>query len=457
MVSKFINREYELNLLNSEWETDGARLVVLYGRRRVGKTRLLLEFVENKEGIFYIAEDVAPGQQIEELKRKVSEFLDDPLLLKLEIKDWNTLLEYLVKNAPDKRFYLVLDEFSYLIKSDKRILSYLQKLWDLKIAKTKMFLVLSGSLLGLMSERVLSHSSPLYGRRSRDILLGGLPFPLTSHFVPFSLEGRVVLYLIIGGVPEYLLKASEHGTLRDFLEGEFFKKDGYFYREPYFIISQEFRELKTYFSILSAIAYGNTKPGEISSFIGMEARKIYPYLENLIRLGFIERVTPVLGDTKKGLYIITDDVFDFWFNFVYRNREEIERGSFSFDEGSLSPYLGKKFEVFVRKEVFRHLPCCRSFLRTGKWWHREEEIDIVALNDAMKKIAFFEVKWSALSKSDANRILRELKRKAGLVKWHNRTRREEYGIIAREIEDKEALKSEGYHAYDLADFEFLPA
>ncbi|HJH31220.1 MAG TPA: ATP-binding protein, partial [Methanosarcinaceae archaeon] len=135
-------------------------------------------------------------------------------------------------------------------------------------------------------------------------------------------------YMIPGGVPESLLKASDYTGILDFVDNEFFDRFGYFYREPYFIISQEFRELKTYFSILNSIAFGNTRPTEIANFVGVDARKIYPYLENLIRLEFIERRVSIFGNRKKGVYLIKDQVFDFWFNFVFKYKGDIEKEVF---------------------------------------------------------------------------------------------------------------------------------
>jgi AAA+ ATPase superfamily predicted ATPase len=154
-------------------------------------------------------------------------------------------------------------------------------------------------MLGPMSEMVLSYASPLYGRRTRDILLEGLPFSDSRKLLNMSFEDSLKVYMVLGGVPEYLIKASEYKTLSSFLENEFFDKYSYFYREPYFIVSQEFRELKTYFSILDAVAMRNTKSSEIANFAGIEARKIYPYIENLIRLGFLERRVSLFGTSKK--------------------------------------------------------------------------------------------------------------------------------------------------------------
>lgn len=207
----------------------------------------------------------------------------------LDFRDWDQLFAYFVKNLPEGRFYLCIDEFSYLIKNDRSILGSLQRYWDSALSSSDICIVLSGSMLGLMSEMVLSYASPLYGRRTRDILLEGLPFSDARKLLDMSFEDSLKIYMVLGGVPEYLIKASEYKTLSPFLENEFFDKYGYFYREPYFIISQEFRDLNTYFSILDAVALKNTKPSEIANFAGMDTRQIYPYLENLIRLGFLER------------------------------------------------------------------------------------------------------------------------------------------------------------------------
>ncbi len=256
-------------------------------------------------------------------------------------------------------------------------------------------------------------------------------------------------YMILGGVPEYLLKASEYTDITNFVEKEFFDKFGYFYREPYFIISQEFRELKTYFSILNSIAFGNTKPTDIANFIGIDARKIYPYLENLIRLGFIERRVSIFGNQKKGIYLIKDPVFDFWFNFVSKHKEEIEKGIFKLRNNEMPRFFGKRFEIFVEQKIIHHL--IPDFRKIGRWWHKGEEIDVMALNEEGKEIAFFECKWQEVDRKSSRHILADLKRKAALVKWHNDERRELYGIIGKKINGKEKLREMGYLVFDFED------
>ncbi|HWR25846.1 MAG TPA: ATP-binding protein [Methanosarcina sp.] len=453
MISTFVGRKRELDLLEKEWQRKRGSLIILYGRRRIGKTRLLAEFIKDKSGIFYVAEDISAHIQIARFKERIADFIQDQVLKSLDIKDWDQLFAYFVKNIPKERFYLCIDEFSYLIKNDKSILSTLQRYWDSELSSSNICILLSGSMLGLMSEMVLSHASPLYGRRTRDILLEGLPFSDARKLLSTPFEDSLKVYMVIGGVPEYLIKASEYKSLYAFLENEFFDKYGYFYREPYFIISQEFRELNTYFSILDAVALRNTKPTEIANFAGMETRQIYPYLENLIRLGFLERRVSLLGTSKKGIYLIKDHIFDFWFNFVSPNKESIERESFKFvpELEALTMYFAKKFELLTERDLLPSL--LPQFPRTGRWWHKTEEIDIVAVNEPENAIAFLECKWRSLNKSSAENYLKTLEKKAPLVKWKNETRKEIFGLLAREVEGKKDLHEKGYLVFDLEDFE----
>ena len=172
MISHFINRKNELHLLSEAWKRDRAEFIVVFGKRRIGKTRMIEEFTKNKEGIFYTAKESTAPAQITEIKNILANHFNDDFLRKQDIKEWDSLFNYLVKIIPQgKRFYFVIDEFSYLIKSDKSLVSILQRIWDKTLSRSKIFFIVSGSLLGMMLEHVLSYSSPLYGRRTRDLLI----------------------------------------------------------------------------------------------------------------------------------------------------------------------------------------------------------------------------------------------------------------------------------------------
>jgi uncharacterized protein len=453
MIRYFINREEELELLEKEWQSTGARLIILYGRRRIGKTRLLLEFINSKPGIFFFAEDNVPSIQRAELKKIIAEYFNDQLLGSLTIDSWDQLLSYLANKISNEKMYLWIDEFSYLVKNDNSILSNLQKHWDLSFSRSNLIIILSGSLLSLMSDMVLSSASPLYGRRSRDLLIQPLKLSEARHFTKYSFEQQLQLHLIIGGIPEYLQKASEYENIEDFLNIEFFNQFGYMYREPYFIISQEFKEIKTYFSIIQAISMGKTQPNLIATYIGIPARSIYPYLENLIRLGYISREEPILGKPRKSYYFIEDVLFDFWFNWVQPNRALIEQKKFQFDEVVVSSYFGKRFEHFVRQEVISKLS--GQMIKSGRWWSKHEEIDVISYNSETSEITFFECKWKNLKFKEAYSLLMQLQEKSKFIKWREGKCKEKFGIIAKKVDKKTDLQEQGFLIFDLSDISQL--
>ncbi len=422
-------------------------MIILYGRRRIGKTRLIGEFIRDKPGVLYFAEDTSPSLQMRQLQAACAAFLNDSLMASLEIGSWEQLFTYLAKHPPDSRGYLVIDEFTYLAKNDPSILSALQKTWDTDLAGSPWCILLCGSMLGLMSDLALSSTSPIYGRRTRDMLLEALQFSDARQFLSVPPIDALKIYLSIGGVPEYLLKAGDYETFSDFTTREFFNRYGYFYREPYFILSQEFRELKMYQSILQAIAYGNTSPAPIAQFCGLDSRHLYPYLESMIRLGIIERELPVLVNTRKGVYRIKDRLFNFWYNFVFPKRQSIELNQVSIPAEDYDHYFGPQFEVFVRSEV---IPKLFPEYTIGRWWYGEEEIDIVGYDDRSGTILFGECKWSVLTRNESQKILASLKTKSSHVR-HSRYTEEKFLLVARKIEGKEALRKEGYVLLDLDD------
>lgn len=453
MIRDFVDRETELGLMEEEWEKPGGRLIILYGRRRIGKTRLIGEFIRGKQGILYFAEDTSPSLQMRQLQAASAAFLNDSLLATLEMNSWEQLFTYLARHPPERRAYLVIDEFTYLAKNDPAILSALQKTWDTGLTKSPWCILLCGSMLGLMSDLALSSTSPLYGRRTRDMLLPGLQFADARKLLPAPPIDALKMYLAIGGVPEYLLKAGDYGTFSDCIRREFLDRYGYFYREPYFILSQEFRELKMYQSILQAIAFGHTTPAPIAQFCGLDSRHLYPYLESMTRLGIIERELPLLVNTKKGVYRIKDRLFDFWYTYVFPNRQDIELNQVSIPDSEFDPYFGRQFEVFVRQEV---VPKKFPGFSIGRWWYGEDEIDIVGCDDRSATILFGECKWGVLSRNEARKILTSLQEKSSHVR-HATYTRERFFLVAREIRGKEALLSEGYLVLSLDDILATPS
>ncbi|MDO8740009.1 MAG: ATP-binding protein [Candidatus Woesearchaeota archaeon] len=447
---RFIDRIDETRVLEKDWNSQENAFIVVFGRRRIGKTRLLDNFLQNKDGARYTAEDTNKRIQINEFKSILASYLHDDFLLKQDILDWGSLFSYLSKVLDKKkRIYIWIDEFSYLIKNDHSITSVLQKFIDDFIRNSNVFFIVSGSIYGLMSQEVLSHSSPLYGRRTRDLLLKPIPARYCMEFLPFDFEDSIKTICTLNGIPEYLNVASKHKSYEEFILNEFFKPEGYFYREPFYLLSQEFKEIRTYFSILNAIAYGNSKPTEIANFVGINAREIYPYLELLIGYGFVARETSILGDRKKGVYYISDNFFDFWFNFVHKNRENIERGYYKLIKKDLNDYFGRRFEVFVRENF---LSFFRGYEHSGRWWWKDKEIDVVALNEQTKEILFAECKW----KDDVNvhDVFKELNEKAKYADWNGENRKESFAVFAKSFKKKiNEFEGKKVHCFDLKDIE----
>ena len=450
MIREFIDREEERDLLEREWQSAGGRLVILYGRRRIGKTRLIDEFIRDKPGILYIAEDASPHIQIAQLKTRCAEYFADSLLLDLEVKTWDQLFTYLAQKPLDKKTYLAIDEFTYLIKNDPSILSALQKAWDRSITGSDWCILLSGSILSLMSDLALSSTSPLYGRRTRDMLLGPLRFSDAKKFFHLPVPDALKVYLSVGGVPEYLLKASAYDSSDTFFKLEFFNRYGYFYHEPYFILSQEFRELKVYQSILHAMALGNTTSTTIAQFCGLDTRHVYPYLESMIRLGLVEKELPVLGNPRQGIYRIRDPLFDFWYCHVFPRRQEIETGHTDTIIPDMNPFFGRQFESFVRNEF---AGIVMPGHRTGHWWYKEDEIDLVAIDDTSSAVVFGECKWGDIGYRQAKKILAVLKTKAKIVRADTYIHQKYALFSAGTIEGKDRLQKEGYLIFDSTDIE----
>ncbi|MCK4613855.1 MAG: ATP-binding protein [Thermoplasmata archaeon] len=449
MISmEFIDRIEEMELLNTLWSEDKA-LVVIYGKRRVGKTRLIQEFTSSMDTFFFTFSDTSVGVQLREFRSRAAEYLRDTMITKLK-GDWYDTLRFFFRNLKDSTT-VVLDEFTYAIKADRKILSDLQRLWDGEPGDRKIKLIICGSMLGMVKEEILAHTSPLYGRRTRDIHLGDLRYQDALDFFSEP-EYGITAYMMVGGMPEYLLVASKHKNLRDFVTNELLDRKGYFYREPYYLLSQNLKDMKTYFAILNAIAYGNTKPSKIANFVDVPGRSIYPYLENLQRLEFIRREIPVGGNPKRGIYTLSEPMLYSWFNIVYRKRHETEIGAASFVPEDMNRILGTAFEsLSIEYMVEMNKKYTMGLNRIGRWWHKGEEIDIVCLKTKSKEVWLFEIKYKKLNLNTCKRILNKLEKKSELTPWFADKWNIRYGIIARDIKDKASLNNDGYLCYDMGD------
>ena len=328
MQESFIGREKELAELNELYVQDKFQLFVLYGRRRVGKTTLLNEFCKDKDTIFYSAEQSNNKLNLEKFSQLVFSFYGEEHLE--PFASWSNALSYIEERQNGKRLILVIDEFPYLVKKNRALLSELQHLIDHKLKNGKLFMVLCGSYMGFMEKEVLGSKSPLFGRRTGQLHMKPFGYQTSMRFLDgFSDEDKLKLYGAFGGTPLYLQQIQPDITFEENIKRAFLRVTAYLYEEPLLLLRQEVQEPGVYSAIIEAIADGYTKSNEISTKIGEDSAKCLKYIKTLCELGILYKETP-FGEkesSRKTIYGICDFMFRFWYRYVFSNRTLGRKGS----------------------------------------------------------------------------------------------------------------------------------
>ena len=445
MIIQFKDRKKERYELDEVLNSKTFEFIVIYGRRRIGKTELILKATENKKRIYYLAIGA------KNLERFYNICIGHyPQVSKLKM-DWEVLFDFLKDNAET----VVIDEFQNMIQEDANILNIFQSVTDTILKDSPLKLFLLGSSISVMTSRVLDHKSPLYGRKTGSLELKSVSFfDLKEFFPKAGMEELVEIYGFADGVPYYLVRIDRLFWL--WLKDEVEKERGFLKDEIDFLMRYEFEDVSTYKLILEAIAHGKTKLNEIKNYMNVKRTDISPYLRNLIEVGMIKREVPITENVRSrlGRYHISDNFLKFWFRYIYPNVSSIEEGIFDIDiiKGDYNRYLGHIFEDVAKQFLIKERDKIFKFSKIGKWWHKEREIDIVALNESTEEIMFIECKWQDLSAKQVDKILAELKEKSKFVRWNNDTRKEQFAIIAKHIKDKDKLRKKGVLVFDLADF-----
>lgn len=437
---KFINREEEISSLQQAYSITDAQMVVLYGRRRVGKTTLIEEFIRNKHAIYFVADKQTERDLMKRFQVSIAGSLNNAGIERLEFPNWDDLFIYWLKHENFKeRVILVLDEFQYLAYINPAFPSILQRLWDQYFRHKNLMIILCGSLIHMMYQTTLSYQSPLYGRRTAQIRLEPVQYSYYKYFFPdLTPEKRLEFFAITGGVPRYIELLDPKKDIWENIENVVLSKQGYLYAEPHFILSQEVTEPINYFSILKAIAEGESKIGKIASKLGLKTNTLTKYLEMLINLGLIDREIPVTesspNKSKMGLYTLKDEFFRFWFRYVFPNQSflEIDQRAFVLKKirDNFQTFSGNVYERVCRKAVPNlAINGIIPFIpdRFGRWWTRSTEIDIVAFKESTKEMLFGECKWTD-NHVEAS-VYHELRRKSSEVPWYKGNRKSHFVIF----------------------------
>lgn len=403
----FIGRDRELTTLNKLYKSNKFEFVVIYGRRRVGKTALINRFIEDKNAIYFMGVESNAKQNLENFSKSIIEYTTG-IETETAFLSFQSALEHIFKLSEKERIILAIDEYPYVARSSKSLASTLQLLIDKYKDNSKLMLILCGSSMSYMEDHVLAYKAPLYGRRTAQMKI--LPFDFDEtcrYFENFSDEDKALIYGIVGGTPQYLLQMNDELSVEDNIKNTYLNSTSALFEEPENLLKQEVREPALYNAIITAIATGASRMSEISGKVGEDTNVCSTYIKNLISLGIIQKETPY-GEkaSRKSVYSIEDNMFRFWYRFIPENNSIIARGAADLAYKRIVPflpdYMGKVFEEICKQYLWKLLlsgKCPVNFSTLGRWWGNDPiaksqvEIDILAEQD--KNTALFgECKWT---------------------------------------------------------------
>lgn len=422
-MTTFIGRERELRALEDLYQGRASAFVPIYGRRRVGKSELILRFLRKKPHVYYVGKRAPAALQIREFLQTAAESLGEPLLATAPNDQWKPALLAAVERwkGPGK-LIIALDEFQWIADESPELASVLQECWDRHFRDSgKIVLIVCGSFVGFMEREVLGRKSPLYGRRTAQIKLQPFGYREAARFHPsYSLVDQARTYFACGGVPHYLRCFDSERSVETNITSMFLNPLGPLYHEPEFLLREELREVEKYSAILMSLATGSKGVTELGLETGI-GRGVQYHLQQLVELGYAARRFPLTGGPPQRTsvrYALEDPLLRFWFRFVYPVRSllagESPQRSFS---GRIAPqldsYFGGCFERLCREalpELYLKQGVSAAF-EVGEYWSKDTQIDLVAVReDGWTDLG--ECKWGTVR--SLRPVLRELVGKAGL-------------------------------------------
>lgn len=426
-MQKFVNRVSELETLEKQYQSNTSSLVIVYGRRRVGKTALINEFLKRHTNtLYFLATEESETQNLNYFKAQVSEFTNNELLKSASV-DWLTVFRLLCEHKTERKKIIVIDEFQYIGQSNSAFPSVMQKAWDTILSGANVMVVLCGSLVSLMKSQTLDYSSPLYGRRTAQICLKQIPFKHYGEFYENKSDKELVpFYAVTGGVPKYIEMFSGYDDIYAAIRENVLNPQSFLYEEPNFLLQKEVSEIGSYFSVIKAIAMGNRKLSDIAGALGLKQTGLTKYLKVLMDLDLIEREVPVTEiapeKSKSGLYRITDNYIAFWFKFVYPYRAYLEKGETPYVSEQIKKSFVQNYVSFVYEDVCREKMWELSasdvwgfkFDKVGRYWGAKTgETDIVAIDTVGKHLVIGECKYTTSPKGLS--VLHDLQKKAETI------------------------------------------
>ena len=438
-MPRFINRERELKALNDQYAAGGASFMVIYGRRRIGKTTLIKEFIKDKKALYFLAKNELEADSMKRFAEALSDYTGREYLKNAGFGNWQDLFDVFREHRQNEKKLLIIDELPYMVDINPNFPGILKWCWDERFLDDNVMLILCGSLINMMEKHTLNYNSPLYGRRTGQIKLKQIDFiHYNEFFENMPYRELVEFYAVTGGVPRYIELFNPRNKLFDEINRLTLSSDGLLFEEPEFLLRQEVAEIGSYFSIIRSVAAGNHKPVKICTDIGVKQTSIPKYLKTLIDLDILEREVPVTETnpekSKMSLYQIKDNFLRFWFRFIYPERGRLELGQSDYvldriKANFVDNHVAYVYEGVCRSEMWRLAAAGElQFNKLGRWWNAGAEIDIVALDNAGDDVAFAECKYRN-QPTDAD-VLYALLEKKELVPWKKGTRKEKFVLFS---------------------------
>jgi AAA+ ATPase superfamily predicted ATPase len=408
VFNQFKGRKRELILLTQLWQQKDATMLVLYGRRRIGKTRLLTHWVnQNKvRALYWVAEPSSAFDQLRSFSQALYNFANPsaPAPFDFTYTNWEQAWQQVASLAQQERLAILIDEFTYLLEIDPSLAGTLQNLWDHALRQSNLFLVICGSHMGMMQREFLSYQAPLYGRATSLIHLRPIPFGNTADFFPrYKADERVAIYAIFGGIPAYWERLDPERSISENIRLQLLTANNLMQAEPRLLLQDFVNEPHNYAGILRAIGGGARTQKEISNRAGLQQGHVSKYLSILQETGFVERRVPVTASERSrlGRYHITDPYLRFYFRFLAPRQSQLEIGIQEPALTEIKRHLLDFIATYTWEELCREWTLRASALQElpfliddiGSVWTQSAQVDVVGINSMDKTILLGECKW----------------------------------------------------------------
>ncbi len=417
----FIGRKNELKALEDEYQSRKNAFIPVYGRRRVGKSELIKHFIKNRPALYFLGKQAPAKLQLKEFLRNGALALNQPLLEQVSVDGWQKAISLVIDQVPvGKKFVLVMDEFQWTAEACPELPSILQSFIDDDWGgRCKVFLILCGSYMGFMEKKVLGEKSPLFGRRTGQILLKPFSYLEAGKFHPgWSTTDKAKVFSICGGIPYYLKFFSKKDSIDINIRKNFLNDFSALAREPEFLLREELKELKKYFGILTALSTGAVTNRKMAKTTGIEEKTLFYYLNSLREIGYVAKHYPLTGhkpNPKQVRYKLQDPLLRFWFRFIYPNgsamyQMEEKNGFMNLIKPYLESYFGHCYETLCREALgyLYQREALTCAYKIGEYWDKDVQIDIIGYRrDGVIDIC--ECKWGKIS--SIPQLLSELKTK----------------------------------------------